>query len=263
MSEDHGTSHDDQDAEKTVGTAGKSDYRGADTAQAVVSDGEPHQKSSEKLVSNPRSDLDSETRPDSGTHSDQEVVGKDAELPADQDQEKRNPAEIIKEWKQKYQYGLAELDNLRKRGEREKAEAVRFGAVELARTIVPVLENLRRALASCPPDQRDGLPDDVKNVLIGIDMTEQLFRDGLEQQGIRREYPEVGSLYSYKTQQAVSEVETTEQAPGTIVQVLDAGYVMHGRLLKPASVIVAKTPNASDVQASGTVTPEVSRDVGG
>jgi molecular chaperone GrpE len=133
---------------------------------------------------------------------------------------------------------LAETENVRRRAERERADAAKYGASALAKDLLNVADNLRRALDSLPEAQ--AADERTRNLLHGVAATERELLAAFERNGIRRIEP-AGERFDHNLHQAIFEVENTGQPPGTIVQVLQPGYVMQDRLLRPAMVGVAKS----------------------
>jgi molecular chaperone GrpE len=133
---------------------------------------------------------------------------------------------------------LAEVENQRRRAERDKDEARRFAAAPLARDLLQVADNLRRALELVPAEARKA--DDILDaLLVGIEATERELLGAFDKHGIRKMTPK-GEKFDYNLHQAMFELENTGQPAGTVVQVMQAGYVLHDRLLRPAMVGVAK-----------------------
>jgi molecular chaperone GrpE len=132
---------------------------------------------------------------------------------------------------------LAETENVRRRTERERADAMKYGSASLAKELLNVADNLRRALDAAPPEQ--GVDERTRTLLQGVAATERELLAAFERNGIRRVDP-AGERFDHNLHQAIFEVENTGQPPGTVVQVLQPGYVMHDRLLRPAMVGVAK-----------------------
>jgi len=132
---------------------------------------------------------------------------------------------------------MAEAENVRKRAEREREDAAKYGVSQLARDLLPVADNLRRAIESVGTEA----PQDpaLAALLTGIQATEREFMTALERRGIRR-LETSGEKFDPNFHQAMYEIPTNDQPPGTVVQVLQAGYVIHDRLLRPAMVGVAK-----------------------
>ena len=134
---------------------------------------------------------------------------------------------------------LAEMDNLRKRMEREKAEATLYAASNFARDILSVSDNMDRALATAEADHLKEATEPVKNLVAGVEMTRRELLNVFERHGIKRVDP-MGEKFDPHFHQAVYEVPTNEQPPGTVVQVLQAGFKIGDRVLRPAMVGVAK-----------------------
>lgn len=132
----------------------------------------------------------------------------------------------------------ADFDNFKKRAAREKQEAIRFANEGLIEKLVPVLDNFDMALAAT---QNAG--DSAKSLTDGIAMIYQQFKGVLVDAGLE-EINATGQPFDPNWHEAVSQQETTEVAEGTIVQQLRKGYKLRERLLRPATVIVAKQPTA-------------------
>ncbi len=143
----------------------------------------------------------------------------------------------LEEMKNNWLRAMADLENLRRRSIREKEEALKYGAVNFARDILTISDNVKRALASCPV--RDDLMPGVKALLTGVEMIAKEIDNSFDRHGLKKISP-LGEKFDPHWHQAMMEVDTLDQEPGTIVQVLQDGYVMHDRLLRPAMVSVAK-----------------------
>ena len=135
----------------------------------------------------------------------------------------------------------AEVENTRRRAERDVAQARKYGHTAFARDLLAVVENLNRAVESLP-EQRDGLDEAVKNLVIGVEMVSRELDAVLARHGITRIMP-LGAKFDPSQHQAMFEVPTDEAEPGQIVQVAQSGWMLHDRLLTPAMVGVAKAPN--------------------
>mgnify|MGYP001577663376 CR=1 FL=1 len=133
---------------------------------------------------------------------------------------------------------LAEAENTRRRVETEKIEAIRYAAADFAREIVPVADNLGRALASIAPAARAKDPA-LETLAVGVEMTERALLAVFERFGIRR-IEATGKRFDPYLHEAMFEIEDKEKTSGTVVQELEAGYVMHNRPLRPARVAIAK-----------------------
>jgi molecular chaperone GrpE len=141
------------------------------------------------------------------------------------------------EYKDRALRALAEVENIRRRSEREREDTAKYAVSNFAKDLLSAVDNLGRALASVPEDQ---IKDDVvRNLLAGVAATERELLGALEKHGIRRVDPK-GERFDHNLHQAIFEAENTGQPAGTVVQVLQPGYVIHDRLLRPAMVGVAK-----------------------
>jgi molecular chaperone GrpE len=138
---------------------------------------------------------------------------------------------------------LAELENLRRRKEREVEDARRYAMAGFARELLDVADNLSRALDSIPPEARES--DLLKTLIEGVAMTERALLASFERHRISKVIPEVGARFDHNLHQAMFEVATDQQPPGTVAQVMQPGYVIADRLLRPAMVGVAKAPDAA------------------
>lgn len=147
---------------------------------------------------------------------------------------------------------MAETENTRRRAQREREDAAKFGVTAFARDLLGVADNLRRALDAVSPER---LAEDeaLKNLHDGIAATMREFDAAFSRQSIRRLWP-MGEKFDSHLHQAMFEMPSATEAPGTIVQVLQAGYTLHERLLRPAMVGVAKA-SAPTAPIEPTETP--------
>jgi molecular chaperone GrpE len=136
---------------------------------------------------------------------------------------------------------LADMENLRKRLEREKAEATLYAASNFARDLLSVADNFSRALAAVTPEQRAAADEMSSNLVAGIEVTERELINVLERHGIRR-IDAMGQKFDPNMHQAMFEVPTADHPAGTVVQVMQNGYAIGTRCLRPALVGVAKAP---------------------
>jgi molecular chaperone GrpE len=137
---------------------------------------------------------------------------------------------------------LAEQENTRRRAQRDIEENSKFAVSNFARDMLPVGDNLRRALDTISADARAADPALAK-FAEGVELTERELLNILERYGIKRIDP-VGQPFDHNLHQAVMQVDSATQASGTVVQVFQPGYTIHGRLLRPAMVTVAKGSQA-------------------
>ena len=133
---------------------------------------------------------------------------------------------------------LAELENVRKRAEREKEQTRKFGIADFARDLLSVSDNLRRALDAAPQD-RTQIDEALGNLITGVEMTEKELLSVFEKHGIRKLQP-LGEVFDYNFHQAMFEVESNDHGAGIVMQVLQVGYAIGDRLLRPAMVGVSK-----------------------
>jgi molecular chaperone GrpE len=136
---------------------------------------------------------------------------------------------------------LAETENLRRRTMRDLEEAHKYAISNFARELLEVADNLSRALDAVPPRAREEI-EFVRNLADGIALTEKALLNAFERHQIAKVMPEIGDKFDHNRHQAMFEVATAEQPPGTVAQVLQPGYTIADRLLRPAMVAVAKAP---------------------
>ena len=174
---------------------------------------------------------------------DADAEGGDAEAPAlTEEQQRIVDLEIeIAELKDRALRAMAEADNARKRAARDVADSRKYGATGLARDILTVADNLGRALQAVPEVPREE-DENLFNLRAGVDMTLQEMLQALERHGVKKVTPETGERFDHNRHQAMFEVPTDELAPGAVAQVVQDGYVIHDRLLRPALVGVARKP---------------------
>jgi molecular chaperone GrpE len=152
------------------------------------------------------------------------------------------------DFKDKALRALAEVENVRRRGEREREDALKYATTNFARDLVSAADNLRRALTSVP--EAEVKDEMTRNLLAGVAATERELMGAFEKHGIRRVDPK-GEKFDHNFHQAIFEVENTGKPAGTVVEVLQSGYVLHDRLLRPAMVGVAKGGSAGEAPNAG------------
>ncbi len=134
---------------------------------------------------------------------------------------------------------LADMENLRKRTEREVADARQYGIAGFARDIVSVVDNFRRALEAVGPELRSGEDAAISALIEGVELTERDLLKALEKNGVRKIEP-LGEKFDPNLHQAMYEVPDPSVPSGSVVQVVQPGYVIGERILRPALVAVAK-----------------------
>ena len=132
---------------------------------------------------------------------------------------------------------LAETENVRRRAQREREDTQKYAVSGFARDLLSTADNLRRALDSVP--EAEVLDSRAKSLLEGVAATERELLAAFERHGLKRIDPK-GERFHHNFHQAIFEVERPGAAPGTVIEVLQPGYVLHDRLLRPAMVGVAK-----------------------
>ena len=191
------------------------------------------------------------TEQEQGT-SDEAIVG-EAEEEADPLQKLMQEIVVAKEEAGKnwdlYLRERADLENARKRHQRDREEAIRFANDRLLREMIPVLDNLERAVGHAEQGDTDN-----QGLLEGVNMTINQFRKVLEDFGVKP-INALGEDFDPNLHQAMGHVETTDQAPNTVTSEFQKGYLLNDRLLRPSLVMVARAPNGAtedqDAEATG------------
>ena len=154
------------------------------------------------------------------------------------------------ELRDKYLRLAAEMDNLRRRTERDVKDAKSYSVAGFARDMLAVSDNLRRALDAIPAEAQAAEDTGLKALAEGVEMTERSMLAALERHGVRKLDP-IGEKFDPNFHQAMFEVPTNDHAAGTVVQVVQPGYSIGDRVLRPAMVGVSKGgPKAPAGEAS-------------
>ena len=143
----------------------------------------------------------------------------------------------VAELKDRALRALADAENTRRRAERERADTQKFAISGFARDLLAVADNLRRALDSLP--LAEAKDDKTRGLVEGVAATERELLGAFERHGLKRVDPK-GEKFDHNLHQAIFEAENSGQPAGTVTEVLQPGYVLHDRLLRPAMVGVAK-----------------------
>jgi len=152
----------------------------------------------------------------------------------------------LAEMKDKWVRSVADVQNIRRRADRDKSDALKYGVTNFAREMVSVADNLRRALESAPEDLKD------TDLIKGVDMTERELQSAFNKAGIKR-IEALGQPFDHNLHQAMYEIDDASQSAGLVGQVMQNGYVIHDRLLRPSMVGVTKGgPKLEAVPAEGT-----------
>lgn len=145
----------------------------------------------------------------------------------------------VAELKDRHLRTLAEMENLRRRTEREVAETRAYGISGFARDMLGVADNLRRALEAIGNEDRGSLPPVMAAFIEGVELTERELLKVFEKHGVKRFSP-LGQKFDPNVHQAMFEVPDPTSPAGTVVQVMQAGFMIGDRVLRPAMVGVAK-----------------------
>ena len=151
-----------------------------------------------------------------------------------EDTEKEIEIESLKEEKIRL---LAEMENLRKRFDREKVETIKFGSINLARDILSPADNLERALDALP--EKEEHSQNITNLVDGLRMVLKEFKNILEKHGVKK-IEAIDKKFDHNFHQAMMEIERDDVDEGTVVQEVQSGYTMHDRLLRASMVGVSK-----------------------
>jgi molecular chaperone GrpE len=147
----------------------------------------------------------------------------------------------LAEMKERWMRSEAENANVRTRARKDVDETRQYAVQKFATDVVEAAENLRRGIDSLPPPA--GQPPIVAKVREGLEGVERSFVSILERNGIKRDDP-VGQPFDPNLHQAMAEQESEMHPPGTVIQSWSHAWTLHGRLLRPAMVVVAKSPTA-------------------
>ena len=134
---------------------------------------------------------------------------------------------------------LAEMENIRKRSEKDKVDSIRYGSMNLAKEILSINDNLSRALESAKSEEKGS--DSINNLIDGLIMVQKEFINILNKNGVEK-IESMEKKFDHNFHQAVLEIETSDYEEGLVVQEIQSGYTMHDRLLRPAMVGVSKKP---------------------
>ena len=141
---------------------------------------------------------------------------------------------------------LADMENLRKRSEKERSDSLKYGSANLAREMLSVGDNLSRALDNFPEDRKDN--EHISNLIDGLKMVQKEFFSILEKNGVEK-IDALNKKFDHNYHQAMMEIDS-EEDEGIVIKEIQTGYIMHNRLLRPTmagiSKKVEKTKEASD-----------------
>jgi molecular chaperone GrpE len=156
---------------------------------------------------------------------------------------------------------LAEMENLRRRTEREVIDARAYGISTFARDILNVADNMHRALGALDAELRERADASVKALLDGVELTERELLNVLDKHGVKKLDP-TGQKFDPNRHQAMLEIPDASVPPGHVAQVMQAGYMIGDRVLRPALVAIAKSEAKSAAKDQGAATEAVQNNSG-
>jgi len=159
------------------------------------------------------------------------------------------------DFKDKLLRTLAEMENLRKRTEREVVDTRSYAIASFARDVLAVADNMHRALDAISDELRQSSDSKVKALVEGVDLTERELMKILERNGVRKFSPQ-GEKFDPNLHQAMYEVPNSDVPAGTVAQVIQAGYMLGERVLRPALVAVAKAASKTPSSANDNSQPD-------
>ena len=167
-----------------------------------------------------------------------------SEEPKDQEEAEISPEDLIEKLndeimslKDQRLRAIADLENFRKRAEKDQSDALKYGISNFAKEIINIRDNIERAQSSISDEAKNN--EAIKSVIEGIDLIAQSVVSTFEKIGIKK-IESLNEKFDHNLHQAMMEIENEELEPGTIVQELIPGYTLHDRLLRPAMVGVSK-----------------------
>jgi len=173
-----------------------------------------------------------------------------SEVPKDNEEEEISSEDLIQKLNEEIMglkdqrlRAIAELENFRKRAEKEQSDALKYGISNFAKEIINIRDNIERAQSSISEEAKNN--EAIKSVIEGIDLIAQSVVSTFEKIGIKK-IESLNEKFDHNLHQAMMEIENDDLEPGTIVQELIPGYTLHDRLLRPAMVGVSKKTKKND-----------------
>ncbi len=184
-----------------------------------------------------------------------------SEEPKDQEDAEMSPEDLIEKLneeiaglKDQRLRAIAELENFRKRAEKDQSDALKYGISNFAKEIINIRDNIERAQSSISDEAKNN--EAIKSVIEGIDLIAQSVVSTFEKIGIKK-IESLNEKFDHNLHQAMMEIENEELEPGTIVQELIPGYTLHDRLLRPAMVGVSKKSKKNEDNADKSTPEEI------
>jgi molecular chaperone GrpE len=144
------------------------------------------------------------------------------------------------EMRDRFMRALADAENTRKRGERDRREAEQYGSTRLARDLLPVFDNLNRALNAATDEQKAA----AAALFEGVQLTLRELTNVMTRHGVKPITPKVGDMFDPQNHEAMFEAPVPGTKAGQIIQVMTEGFMLHDRLLRPAQVGVSSNTGA-------------------
>lgn len=181
--------------------------------------------------------------------TDQNVTAEDAtgSISVEQDDATAALQTELDSWKDKALRLAADMDNLRKRAQRDQEDAVKYGISNAAKQFLSVADNLERAINAVPVDSI-AQSDVLANLLSGIEATQKELLSTLQKIGVTQIPAQLGDPLDPQIHEVMFDVPSDEQEPGTLIHILETGYKLHDRLLRPVRVAVTKAASPAQKQ---------------
>jgi molecular chaperone GrpE len=184
-----------------------------------------------------------------------------SEEPKDQEEAEISPEDLIEKLNEEIMSlkdqrlrAIAELENFRKRAEKDQSDALKYGISNFAKEIINIRDNIERAQSSISDEAKNN--EAIKSVIEGINLIAQSVVSTFEKIGIKK-IESLNEKFDHNLHQAMMEIENEELEPGTIVQELIPGYTLHDRLLRPAMVGVSKKSKKNEDNADKSAPEEI------
>ncbi|MDA9189684.1 nucleotide exchange factor GrpE [bacterium] len=184
--------------------------------------------------------------PENGEENKEETLGTEEEtsnvedLESKRDEENKKEEKVEVDFKEKFYYLAAEMENMKRRVERDKTNIVKFGLESVLKDLVEVVDNLDRSIEAVSiTDSSDSGDEKIKNIVSGIEMVRTQFLDVLKKQGLEQ-IESLDKEFDPNFHEAMAQQESKDHKEGYVVQEFQKGYMLNGRLLRASKVIVSK-----------------------
>ena len=158
--------------------------------------------------------------------------------------EEKNEEEELKKIKDQLLRALAENENLRKRTDKDIEQIKKYGHIFFVRDLISSVDNLTRAVEAVPAE-KEKLDEPIKNLVVGVEIVLQEINSFLEKNHITKINP-LGDKFDYNLHQAMYEAPSKDYDPGSVIEVVQPGYLLHDRLVRPAMVGISKKVDSKD-----------------